>query len=303
MKTHSLVGGLVLGSVLLAGCASAPQSPQGADLAREKLNNLQSDPVLANKAPSAVEAAEIAVRLAEQPLSASEEDQALGAHRVYVADHQVDIAVANAIAREAEKQRVQMAEERAASRLDARTLEADRARADANRMALEGEQARADADRMEREGEEERALSAAEAAKLQQQIDELEAEATERGLVLTLGDLLFEFDSSELKAGNSSNLGRLVSFLKEYPARNAAIEGHTDNVGSADYNQGLSQRRAESVRNYLVQQGIASKRLSSIGFGQSQPLASNDSEAGRQSNRRVEIIIDNPPVAAAATAQ
>ncbi|MFL1405902.1 OmpA family protein [Marinobacter sp. M1N3S26] len=285
MNTHRLLGGLMLGSVLLAGCASTPQSPQGADLAREKLNRLQSDPVLANKAPTALEAAERAVRLAEQPLSDSGQNQVLGAHRVYVADRQVEIAMAKASTRQAEEERAQLAEQRATSRLDARTLEADRARADADRMQQEGEQAQA--------------LSAARAADLQRQIDELEAEATERGLVLTLGDLLFEFDSSELKAGNTSHLTRLVAFLTEYPERNAAIEGHTDNVGNMDYNRELSQRRAEAVRSYLVQQGIAAQRLTAIGLGQNQPLASNDSAAGRQSNRRVEIIIDNPPVASA----
>ncbi|MDF0750767.1 OmpA family protein [Marinobacter sp. 71-i] len=281
MKTHSVIGGLVLGSVLLTGCASAPQSPEGADLVRGKLNSLQADPVLANKAPAALKEAEMAVSLAEQPLSDSDDNLALGAHRVYVADRQVEIAMAKAVTRDAEDRRAQLAEERATSRLDARTLEADRARADADR--IEGERAEA------------LALSDAEAAELQQQIDDLKAEATERGLVLTLGDLLFEFDSAELRAGNTSNLNRLVNFLKQYPERNAAIEGHTDNIGNMEYNRELSQRRAESVRLYLVQQGIASNRLTATGLGHGQPLASNDSEAGRQSNRRVEIIIDNPP--------
>lgn len=292
MMTNRLLCGMTFGSVLLAGCVAAPQSPPGADLAREKLTRLQSDPALATKAPAALEVAEVAVRLAEQPLTASDEDQSLGAHRVYVADHQVEIAMAKAATRHAEDQRAQLAEQRAEVRLDARTREADGARADADR-------ARGDADRIASEGEAARVASAAEAAKLQRQIAELKAEATDRGLVLTLGDLLFEFDSSDLKVGVTSNLGKLVTFLKEYPTRNAAIEGHTDNVGSADYNRGLSQRRAESVRSYLVQQGIGAQRLSATGLGQSQPLASNDSDSGRQRNRRVEIIIDNPPVASA----
>ncbi len=281
MNTHSLLGGLMLGSVLLVvGCASTPQSPDGAELVRSKLNSLQTNPALANKAPAAVKEAEIAVSVAEQPLTDSEEHQALGEHRVYLADRRVEIAMAKAQTRLAEDQRAQLAEERARSRLDARTLEADRARADAERTQREAEQARA--------------LSAAEAAELQKQIDNLKAEATERGLVLTLGDLLFGFDSAELKAGNTSNLDRLVTFLKEYPERNAVIEGHTDNVGNETYNRELSQQRAEAVRSYLVQQGIGAERLTAVGLGQSQPVASNDSEAGRQSNRRVEIIIDNP---------
>lgn len=281
MKTYRLLGGLILGSVLLAGCAGAPQSPEGADFVRNKLTMLQSDPELANKAPGAIEEAEKAVSLAEQPLSGSESDQALGAHRVFVADSQIEIALARATTRQLEEQRAQIAEERAKARLQARTTEADRARADADRMASESAQARA--------------LSAAEAAELQRQIDNLKAEATERGLVLTLGDLLFETGSAELQAGNTSNLEKLVTFLQKYPERDAVIEGHTDNVGSAAYNQQLSERRAESVRSFLVQQGVSSQRLTTRGLGQTRPLANNDTEQGRRSNRRVEIIIDNPP--------
>ena len=85
-----------------------------------------------------------------------------------------------------------------------------------------------------------------------------------------------------------------MSFLNQYPERRVLIEGHTDNVGSADYNQGLSQRRADSVRYYLTQQGIASQRLSTDGIGMDRPVANNDTATGRQQNRRVEIIIENP---------
>jgi outer membrane protein OmpA-like peptidoglycan-associated protein len=285
MISNRWLYGLTICALLLSGCASAPQSPAGSDLVREKLTRLQTDPVLANKAPDALEVAERAVRLAEQPLTGSDDDQALGAHRVYLADLQVEIAMAKAATRHSEDEREQLAQQRSQVRLDARTREADRARADADRMASEAAAARA--------------ASAAEAAELQRQIAELQAEATDRGLVLTLGDLLFEFDRADLKPGVSGNLDRLVTFLKEYPTRNVIIEGHTDNVGSAGYNQGLSQRRAESVRTYLVQQGVGGQRLTASGLGQSRPVASNDSESGRQRNRRVEIIIDNPPVASA----
>lgn len=272
-------------AVLVSGCAAPAQSPDGADSVRNKLTRLQSDPVLANKAPSALEEAEQAVRLAEQPLSDSGADQALGAHRVYVADRQIEIAMFKATTRETEQQREQLSEQRTQARLDARTAETKRARAAAERMASENATARA--------------LSDAEATELQRQIDKLKAESTERGLVLTLGDLLFETNSAELQAGNTSNLVRLVTFLEQYPERNAVIEGHTDNVGNVDYNLALSQRRADSVKLYLVENGISSQRLTTKGLGQEQPLASNDSADGRRSNRRVEIIIDNPPVASA----
>lgn len=294
MMTNKWWMELAFSSALMLGCASAPQSPPGADLVRDKLARLQADPVLSNKAPDAIERAEVAVRLAEQELGDSDEARALGAHRVYLAEHQVEIAMAKAATRHAEDQREQFAAQRADARLNARTLEANRAQAAADRaddraerLANEREQAREASAAAE-------ARAQAEAAELKRQIEKLEAEATDRGLVLTLGDLLFAFDSAELKVGSASILDRLVTFLESYPERNAVIEGHTDNIGNAEYNRGLSERREESVRQYLIEHGIASERLSASGLGQSRPLVDNGSDSGRQRKRRVEIIIDNP---------
>jgi outer membrane protein OmpA-like peptidoglycan-associated protein len=139
--------------------------------------------------------------------------------------------------------------------------------------------------------------AARQAAELQQQIDILQARPTDRGLVLTLGDVLFISGHAELRAGASGNLNKLVSFLNRYPQRSAVIEGYTDSVGTEDYNQGLSQRRADSVRSYLIAQGVASSRLDATGKGESHPVADNASAEGRQQNRRVEVIISNPAVA------
>ncbi|HTN34438.1 MAG TPA: OmpA family protein, partial [Marinobacter sp.] len=137
------------------------------------------------------------------------------------------------------------------------------------------------------------ALSAAQAQELQQQIDTLEAKTTERGLVLTLGDVLFTTGSAEIQGGSNQNLEKLVNFLNQYPDRQVQIEGHTDNVGSALFNQNLSRQRAESVRQYLVGRGINSGRLTVSGFGFERPAASNDTATGRQQNRRVEVVIEN----------
>ncbi|MEX2327244.1 MAG: OmpA family protein, partial [Pseudomonadales bacterium] len=130
-----------------------------------------------------------------------------------------------------------------------------------------------------------------EAAKLRRQIEELKARETDRGLVLTLGDVLFDTNKSELKAGATSNLSKLVAFLNDYPERTVEIEGHTDNTGDAAYNQALSQRRADAVRNWLMQQGINSERLTASGKGMIVPIEDNSSAIGRQMNRRVEVII------------
>ena len=268
----------------LAGCATAPLSPDGAAEARAKLTRLQTDPDLANRAPVAIQEAETAVRVAEEPLT---QDAALGAHRVYMADRKVEIAMAQAATSQAEDQRVELGQERERSRLEARTREADKAHADADATRVAAATAASEAARQ--------------AADMQRQIDALQAKATERGIVLTLGDVLFTSGQADLKVGAASNLIRLVTFLNQNPGRNVEIEGHTDNVGSDDYNQGLSQRRAESVRSFLLQQGISSERIAVSGKGEHTPVADNESEGGRQQNRRVEVIIENPPPAVAST--
>jgi len=320
---------LAFALLVAAACATVPSSPEGAAEVRNKLTVLQSDPNLAVRAKVELRDAEAAVRLAEQPLPATE--ASLGAHRVYMADRQVEIARARATTRYAEDQRARFAEERDAARLAARTQEADDARYDADRATAEADRARAETDRARaatasataeadraraaavvandaadaaRRAEAESSADAArQAADLQRQIDELQAEVTDRGLVLTLGDVLFTTGSAELQGGASDRLNKLINFLNEYPERLVLIEGHTDSMGTSEYNQGLSQRRSESVKYYLTQQGIATQRLSTSGMGENQPIASNDSAAGRLQNRRVEIIIENPPLVIGASRQ
>jgi len=262
----------------LAGCATAPVSPVGSADVRAKLTQLQADPELATRAPAAIREAEAAVRTAEEPLAKT--DAPLGTHRVYIADRKVEIAMAQAATNRAEEQRVKLGEERERSRLDARTREADAAHAevDATRVAAASAATQA----------------ALQAEELQRQIDALQAKETERGIVLTLGDVLFTSGRADLKVGAAGNLDRLVAFLDQNPDRRVVIEGHTDNVGSDDSNLGLSQRRADSVQSFLVQRGIAPGRIISSGKGEHQPVADNQSDGGRQQNRRVEVIIENP---------
>jgi len=255
-------------SVLLAACAAAPVQPAGSAEARNKLMQLQSDQALAGLAPLAIKDADLAVSLAEQPQA----DLQLAAHRVYIADRKIDTARAQAETKLAEDQRAALTTQREDARLDARTQEADVAHAAA-------------------------AASAAQSVELQRQLDELHAQVTDRGIVLTLGDVLFATGRADLKPEATNNLMALVTFLNSYPNRTAAIEGYTDNVGSDDANQLLSERRAESVRSYLTGKGIGAARLAASGKGEMQPVADNESVTGRERNRRVEVII-NEPVAA-----
>lgn len=272
VPSSGAVTALTLSVVLLAGCASTPERPAGAADARSNLLELQNDPNLGERARVERREAEEAVRLAEEPLSSSE--MRLAEHRVYMANQKVEIARAKATTAYTEDQRQRLGEERDAERLANRTEEADRARREADRA---------------RRGE----------ADLQRQIEVLQAEATERGIVLTLGDVLFTTGSAELQPGGYDNLNRLVDFLNQYPDRDALIEGHTDNVGSAESNERLSQQRADAVRAYLTRRGIDGVRLSTWGMGEAQPVATNDTAAGRQQNRRVEIVIENPAQASA----
>jgi outer membrane protein OmpA-like peptidoglycan-associated protein len=188
--------------------------------------------------------------------------------------------MAQAATAEAEARRMKLGEARERSRLDARTREADAAHADAEATRVAAAGAATEAARQ--------------ADDMQRQIAALQAKVTERGIVLTLGDVLFSSGRADLKPGTANNLDRLVAFLNQDPGRNVAIEGHTDDVGSDDSNQGLSQRRAESVKSFLVGQGIGTARITASGKGEHEPVADNQSEGGRQQNRRVEVIIDNP---------
>jgi len=207
--------------------------------------------------PELATRAPVAIKEAEVAVAAaeqprSEQDMEQGVQLVYIADRKVDIAQARAQTRLWEDQREQLSDQREDARLDSRTEEADNLRA---------------------------------------QIAALNAKETERGLVITLGDLLFATGRAELKAGTAHNLDKLAAFLKRYPDRNVIIEGHTDSVGSDDSNFALSQRRAESVRGYLMSEGIEPSRISASGKGEGSPVATNRESAGRQMNRRVEIVI------------
>jgi outer membrane protein OmpA-like peptidoglycan-associated protein len=185
--------------------------------------------------------------------------------------------------------RVQVAELQAANRAAAaemETLTQQRAQG-ARAVVSAAESARAEADAARVDAE----LAAAREAQLREELAELQARETDRGLVLTLGDILFDVDQATLKPGAMQNLYSLVTFLKEYPDRAVLIEGHTDSTGTDSYNLSLSERRAQSVQAFLVQNGIAPDRVIAQGYGKAYPIAGNDSSAGRQQNRRVEVVI------------
>jgi outer membrane protein OmpA-like peptidoglycan-associated protein len=288
-SSQSLIAVAVTAAIAL-GCASAPKKPAGSEAVRAKLTSLQSDSSLASQAAVAIKDAESAVSEAElvQP------DLALAAHRVYIADRKVDTARAQAETKAAEIRRIALNEQSEKARLDARTREADVAKSDAMMARAETESQKSAATQAQNAADTAQLSADAsrqQAAELQRQLEILQAKPTDRGLVLTLGDTLFATGKSDLNPGAQGNLNRLGDFLAEYPGRTASIEGFTDSMGDEEANQMLSERRADSVKRYLIGRGVKSGRLTSTGRGENAPVAGNESVAGRQQNRRVEVVI------------
>jgi outer membrane protein OmpA-like peptidoglycan-associated protein len=196
--------------------------------------------------------------------------------------------------KEAEARALQI--EQAKTEAEARALELEKARKEAEAKALEAEQAKKETEARQREAEMAR-LQAEEAVAKRQQLEselkELKAKQTERGIILTLGDILFATGKDILMPGAIDTIDKLVAFLKKYPNRSVLIEGHTDSVGGETYNLGLSQRRADAVRTILISKDISENRITAKGYGESLPVASNATSGGRQQNRRVEIVISD----------
>jgi outer membrane protein OmpA-like peptidoglycan-associated protein len=275
MKSLARIGVACVGALWLAACAPSPEIPDEVVAVRAELARLQADPTLAPLVAEALTDAETAVQLAEQ-----RDEPELTGHRVYLAQRRIATARALAEARLAEQERETLVAQREQAQLDARTREAEAAKGEAMAARMDADAARAAA-----------AAAQQQAVTLQQEIAAMHARQTDRGLVLTLGDVLFATGKAELKPGAVLDLDRLADFLRRYPERTAVVEGHTDSVGGEDYNQGLSQRRAEAVRAYLLRMGVDAARITATGMGESAPVAPNESAAGRQQNRRVEIIV------------
>jgi outer membrane protein OmpA-like peptidoglycan-associated protein len=202
------------------------------------------------------------------------------AQSAYLATQNARLAQAHAAAK-ADDARVAAGQiERDQIMLAARTREADNARLAAANSKQVAESALNQRDQANEE-----------TARVQAELDALKATPTPRGMVLTLGDVLFDTGRAELKAGASRKIDQLAQFLIEHPDRRVQIDGFTDSVGSDPYNQDLSQRRANAVREALIARGVDSSRIGTEGYGKSYPVANNSDSGGRQLNRRVEVVI------------
>jgi len=297
------------------------------DRARKAYAEARANPNVEAYAPIELQEAGRALQAAEQAEKAKETDDIL--QLGYLAERKTQFAVATADGKVAEREIDKLNVENAEMIARKRTLEAERAMREAGKARSEAERARmeagmamseaekarmaaaAEAERAARaKREAERALSAAEeeaakaarakaeAEELMRELSELKAQQTERGIVLTIGDVLFSTGKADLSPDANRSVDKLAAFLKKYPKRDVLIEGHTDSVGGDDYNLVLSRKRADSVKYRLMGDGIQEGRITTVGYGKKFPVASNDTKAGKAQNRRVEVIILNEGVKA-----
>jgi outer membrane protein OmpA-like peptidoglycan-associated protein len=271
----------------LSGCNSTTHNASLAD-AHANYNNASINPNVTNLAALELKEASDSLRTADTALSKGE-DAAKVDHLAYLANQKVAIAQETARRKTAEQAVTDAAANRTQASLDARTAEADAANRQVASMKKTAEQQSDELAAANANSASDQALIALQA----DQLKELNARQTKRGLVITLGDVLFGVNKSQLKSGGVRNVQKLADFLKEYPKHKVLIEGYTDSTGDSKHNQTLSERRANSVQTALVDAGISSDRLTTRGYGEEFPVASNDSTTSRQLNRRVEVIISD----------
>jgi outer membrane protein OmpA-like peptidoglycan-associated protein len=279
MNTKILTGVAI--ALAMAGCASTPKPNEALDSARSVVQAAEAD-------PNAAKYGAVDLQTAKSDLAAAEaafvrRDEPGIAQPAYMAAQNARLAQLRGAAKADDARVAAGRAERDSIVLAARTNQVDsanRAKDAANRATDEAKE---------------------NAAQLQAEVDALKAKPTDRGLVLTLGDVLFETGSATLSPGAGRNMDRLVQFLTDHPERMVQIDGFTDSIGTDSYNQDLSQHRADAVRYQLVSRGISSARISTQGYGKAYPVASNSESSGRQLNRRVEVVIgtDNGTAVAA----
>lgn len=278
-RTHSLILAAAV-SALMAACSSTPDTIDELETARAVVPQVEASPragVAATNITEARKALDRANRLADKGGKIADIQ-----YEATIASRNAQIANEKILAAQARDEVDKGTAERAAVLAEAREREAQRAAQQARNANAQLQSATAEAQ------------SAAErAAALERELADLKGKKTDRGVVVTLGDVLFDTGKATLKPGAYTTIDRLGNVLKEDSARKVLIEGHTDNVGSDEYNQSLSERRAAAVQAALFERGVASSQISTVGKGESTPVASNDNAGGRQQNRRVELVFQD----------
>ncbi len=316
---------LVLLLALLSACVAPPKKDLALERVRDELDSLKSNTELAGYAPLALGEAERALRAAE----AATGKDLYRSYLVYMADRRIQIARTMAEREQYEQTRDDLEDKHSQMLIKASQLEADQARAEAERARLLVATTSEDAQRareekevaLQKEAESARAaeLSAEEASQarrladsraseaefarreadlasqqitsLTRQLENLQLRETESGVVVTLGDVLFASGQAQLVEGGRSSLEEVVDLLQTEPDKKIRVEGHTDSLGEAEANLQLSEQRAQAVREALISLGVSADRVTALGMGEDFPIASNEDEVGRAQNRRVDVIL------------
>ncbi|MYN11119.1 OmpA family protein [Pseudoduganella aquatica] len=277
----------------LGACSSAPTTTSLLDQTRGDYMAAQNNPAVAQYAQAEWRQATAALDRANEA-AARKENAAEVDKLAYLAKQRIGVAQEVAKQKGAEASVADAARQRDQLRLDARTAEADRAKRGAEQAQAEAEAAKAQADAARMAAEQQAGATREAQAKadaLAAQLAELQAKQTERGIVITFGDVLFNTDQAVLTEGGQRTIRKLADVLQQNPDRSVMVEGFTDSTGTSSHNLELSQRRAEAVRSALMAMGVAGTRVATRGYGEAYPVAGNDSAGNRQLNRRVEIVL------------
>ena len=271
--------------VTLVACNTLPARNVALDLAHSRYDQAQTQSQVAKLAP-------VEFKLATEALAAADQAQSSGAaievvdHLAYLASQRTRIAKQIAEIQQSQTLLEGATAERDRMRLAQRTQEADTAQ----RQLNQSQQTNTSMAQALVASQQDNAVQAAQLDDLAAQLRDINARKTDRGMVVTIGDLLFATGQSQLQGEGQRTMVKLAEFMQRNPQRRAVIEGFTDSVGSSTSNQALSDRRARVVMDALLNLGVANARLTTQAYGETRPIASNDNATGRQLNRRVEIV-------------
>ena len=305
MKMNFLKAIVFAGTVVLAACSTVPTTTPTLDEARADFVAANNNPQVATYAPMEFKQASEALDRANEAAAKRESLDTID-RLAYVARQRIATAQEVAKTKAAEGEVANASRERDRVQLEARTAEADRAKRDAQAaqaQAAAAQQQAQDAQAQAAAAQQQAAQQAERASRLEALLVELHAQKTERGMVVTIGDVLFATDRAELNANGMATVRKLAEVMMQNPDRTVMVEGFTDSTGTAAHNKDLSERRAASVAQALASLGVPRERIGMRGYGEAFPVASNDTASNRQLNRRVEIVLSNagatiPPRAA-----
>lgn len=288
MKKNHFTPALLTMMVMVSACSTTPKTTSQLEQSRHDYAVAQSNPKVANFAALEMKQATEALGVANAAAQNRDDTQKIDQF-AYIAGQKIALAQEVAKQKSAEADIASAGKERDQVRLDQRTNEA-------NQASRAAQSAQDDAARSQRNmvaAQQQTQDAQAHAAQLEAQLNALAAKKTERGMVITLGDVLFGTDMSQLTPMGMQTARKLADVLQQNPERTVLIEGFTDSTGSADHNQQLSQRRATAVKTALLQMNIAAERIAMRGYGEAFPVAGNATAQDRQLNRRVEIILSD----------